>query len=1036
MINFPIHRRGPLISALVFIIVLVVSMLLIALWQFDIGSYKQQLADRLEQALNKPVKLGDAKLEFQGGIALVFSNLQIGGGDNFSLQIPQLSTVLKPLALLHGEIVIEQVLLDAPKLKISRPLTLADSTLNLDQLGLKTLQIRKGSLTIYPSEGQDKPLRVDNFNLIIHGLGKGLVSQLATTATLSQANRNVELNLFLELTRQYAGQPWRQGQLRGNIALNNFQHNLPINRVSAELPKQLNLRLGVRGVPAEKVLLEASIEGSSNGMPLFSLSSDWQSSPSDDNFRNLKIGLDGLPLTGQLRLNREGSEPQLTGRIELGRTQLKTLLARVKPLAKLSGYVETFGINFHGPLHGTMNNSFSPLLSAHLQLKDLFYPFGPAELTDTEMVIEMQNARLSLKEGQGNFAHTPFTFTATSGLLNHEIPEITFTLNSMADLNQLQTDFSTHFLRRQTLAGQAPIDLVVQGPLNHLQTNLIIDLSNTELALGKLLDKTAGSPLTLELNGLIEPGRLTINQAYLNTAQDSVQLTGGWTRENERWSGVLQLAPLQLETLQPFSPIFDSFKIKGEAQGQIRLKGTDDWGGQFSLSNGGAHLTTLLSDLNQVNGILQLNPQGFDLGKVQARLGQSAINVTGGLSNWKSPLLSLQVTGKELRAQDLIFTNQQMMLQDLEGQLLISAGGITFNQIRITVEHKTTARIEGVMRGYHTPQTYLEINSDKADILDIIRLFTGPQRVHLSSGTQHNPSLKIKANAVRGSLGSLTFENAEATITVRNNIFTIFPLDFNLGEGTAAGRVEIDKLRNKLLKISGHVQNCDADSVYEMLFEKKGIFRGTLSGDFYIEGEEIGDQFWKTSQGGGHLQIRDGVLREFRGFAQIFSLLNVSQLFTFSLPDMDKEGLPISLLESSARITDGIVHFDDFSILSPAINISAVGQIDSLHQTIDSTLGIKPLRTVDIILSRVPLFGWVLMGEEEALITALFTLKGPLNNPKVSAAPASSVAKTALGIIGRTLGLPFRMLQKTGEFLTTPPWPGEKPSSPTEQNKN
>ena len=177
-------------------------------------------------------------------------------------------------------------------------------------------------------------------------------------------------------------------------------------------------------------------------------------------------------------------------------------------------------------------------------------------------------------------------------------------------------------------------------------------------------------------------------------------------------------------------------------------------------------------------------------------------------------------------------------------------------------------------------------------------------------------------------------------------------------------------------------------------------------------------------------------MRGIKGFAQVFSLLNVSQLFTFSLPDMDKEGLPLSLLETSTRISEGIVHFDDFSIVSPAINISAVGQFNSLNQTIDSTLGIKPLRTVDIILSRVPLFGWVLTGDEEALVTALFTLTGPVGNPKVSAAPVSSVTNTALGIIGRTLGLPFRMLQKTGEFLTTPSRPGETPPPPVQETNN
>ncbi len=1036
MTKSSIHRRRPLLSVLTFIVALLTSLSLIALLQLDIGSYKQQLADQLEKVLDKPVRLGDVNLSFHNGIALDFRNLQIGGDNNFLLHVPQLSATLKLLALLRGEIVIEQVLLDAPSLKISLPLNLAESTINIDNLRLKTLQIRKGNLQISHAENQEKPVTINNFNMVIHGLGKGLVSQIATSATLFQTGQDAEFNLFIELTRQHLGQPWRQGKMLGEISLDNLRHDLPRNLLFSELPSQFNLNVGFQGTPADKVLIEAGVDDSKNGAPLFSLKSDWRSTLTVDSFQNLTLGWEGIPFTGQLQLNRKETDSKLTGQIKLGSTQIKDFLVKVKPLAKLSGKVDKIEISFDGPLHATVDNPLSPLQSASLKISNLSYPVGRTKLTDFGMLIELQSSRISLKNGQGTFAQTPFTFSGTSGLLNQTPPEIAFALNSTADLNKLQTEFSSPFLDRQTLNGNAPIDLIVQGPLNRLTTEFKIDLTNTELTLGKLLQKAQGVPSAIELNGQIEPDRLTINKALFNIAQASVGLTGSLARKNETWTGGLQLAPLSLETLQSVSPIFAFFKISGKTQGQLKRERSGEWEGQFSLKNGGAHLTQVLSDLNQVNGEIQLNKGGFDLGKIKARLGQSPINVTGGLRNWKSPLLSLQVTGNELRAQDLIFTNQQMMLQNLEGQLLISAGGITFDQIVVTVENRTTVKIAGMMRGYRAPYTYLEISSEKADILDVIQLFTGPQRIKQSNKRQHKARLEIKVSVKQGSLGNFLFENAKATIKDHNNVFTLFPLGFNLGKGTATGRVEIDKLRNNLLKISGQVVNCDADSVYQMLFEKRGIFRGTLSGDFYIEGEETGEQFWKTSQGGGHLQIKDGAMRGIKGFAQIFSLLNVSQLFAFRLPDMDKEGLPLSRLETSASIKDGILHFDDFSIVSPAINISAVGQLNSLDQTIDITLGIKPLRTVDIILSRVPLFGWILTGDEEALVTALFTLKGPVGNPKVSAAPVSSVTNTALGIIGRTLGLPFRMLQKTGEFLTTPPRVNEKSLFPKEATEN
>ncbi len=1022
------HRRSPLISMLIFAVCLAAGLLLIALLQLDIGAYKQQLAAHLERALNTSVRLGDAELSFHGGIALDIRNLQIGDNDNFSLHIPQLTAILQPLGLLRGEIIIEQILLDYPSLKFKLPIQLARSTLNLDRLGLKTLQIRKGSLTISYPKQESKPLRVENFNLVLHGLGKGLVSQLAATATLFQNNQNAELKAFLELTRQHSGQPWRQGNLRGDLALNNLQRNFLRHWGADKLPKQFNLVIGAEGIPAQNVQLTASINNSSSNKPVLSLASVWQSTETFDNFSNLKLGLIGVSLTGHLRLDRRNTESQLTGQIALGRTHLKTLLIGTDPLLEdLSGQLEKLEISIKGPLHATAENPLSPVQTVYLQVTDLSYPLGRTRLSDTSMILEMRNAQISLSEGRGRLARIPFRFSGTSSLLGNNLPEILFTLQSKIDPNQLQQELLLPALKNQKFSGEMPLSLHVKGPLNRLIAKLKLDLTATDLVVGKLLSKKADSPLVFSVTGQLEPNRLILDKANLNLGNRQLQIAGQLSRKDQGWEGALRLAPFSLESLQTISPVFEHFKIKGEVNGQMILGGVDNLTGQLELKGGGTHLTQLIGDLSHTEGIVRFDSEGLAFSNLRTLLGESPLKVRGNLSNWKKPQLRLHVTGKKVRAQDLIFNNRQMMLQDLDGRLLINADGIAFDPVHVTVEKKTTAIVTGQIHGYHNPRTTLEVSSEDADILDIIRLFSGPHKLSQAQSTHSKATLTLKARVKSGKLGSFYFENARGTINDHNNVFTLFPLNFDLGQGSAIGRVEFDRSRNNLLKISGHAKNCDADRVYEMLFEKSGIFRGTLSGDFYIEGEEIGEQFWKTSHGGGHLQIEKGAMRELKGFAQIFSLLNVSQLFKFRLPDMDKEGLPFSHLEASARMTEGVLSFDNFRITSPAINISAVGEIDTLQKTIDSTVGIKPLRTVDIILSRVPLFGWVLTGKEEALITALFTLKGPVENPKVAAAPASSVAKTALGIIGRALSLPFRLLRKTGELLTTPPRPGETP---------
>jgi hypothetical protein len=71
----------------------------------------------------------------------------------------------------------------------------------------------------------------------------------------------------------------------------------------------------------------------------------------------------------------------------------------------------------------------------------------------------------------------------------------------------------------------------------------------------------------------------------------------------------------------------------------------------------------------------------------------------------------------------------------------------------------------------------------------------------------------------------------------------------------------------------------------------------------------------------------------------------------------------------------------------------------------------KPLGTVDKVVTRLPIAGWILGGEEKALITAQFKVTGSGEKPKVEAIPITAISKGVLGIFQRTLGLPLRLIE-------------------------
>ena len=113
---------------------------------------------------------------------------------------------------------------------------------------------------------------------------------------------------------------------------------------------------------------------------------------------------------------------------------------------------------------------------------------------------------------------------------------------------------------------------------------------------------------------------------------------------------------------------------------------------------------------------------------------------------------------------------------------------------------------------------------------------------------------------------------------------------------------------------------------------------------------------------------------------------------------------------------------NDMHILSEAMNMSMTGTKNLINDTVDFDVGVMPLRTVDKVITNIPIAGWILAGEEKALISAQFKIKGPSADPDVSAVPISSVSDTVFGILKRTIGLPIKLI-KDFDNLTreTPP---------------
>ena len=114
---------------------------------------------------------------------------------------------------------------------------------------------------------------------------------------------------------------------------------------------------------------------------------------------------------------------------------------------------------------------------------------------------------------------------------------------------------------------------------------------------------------------------------------------------------------------------------------------------------------------------------------------------------------------------------------------------------------------------------------------------------------------------------------------------------------------------------------------------------------------------------------------------------------------------------------DGITSTQDLFIRGDALNISMVGKADMVREELDFIIGVQPLQTVDKIVNRIPVVGWLLTGRDKAFLTAYFEAKGKWSDPQVKAIPVKSMSKGVLNIFKRVFELPVRVFTDTGEVL-------------------
>jgi uncharacterized protein involved in outer membrane biogenesis len=463
-----------------------------------------------------------------------------------------------------------------------------------------------------------------------------------------------------------------------------------------------------------------------------------------------------------------------------------------------------------------------------------------------------------------------------------------------------------------------------------------------------------------------------------------------------------------------------------------------------SIKEGNLNLSTLGTiDLKYLHSLLQ-SPLVSDqmrsqMDEIQELTGGVDLRVKwfGKTAEWISVLREVEIRLKGISFHhrkipvpishiegSFLFSPEQVRFDGLKGKLGDSPFTVSGSLSRISTSHSPAQPPKtGAGRGSAGLDKLLsfQIFSSQLDLDPLFPKREGPTSTSFEKLRDwlSNWSFDGKVIVEQGKYLSLRYRDLKSEMKTVDGKLLIHPFQFKADGGDAWGEGWIQPTERGIrFEIKPRISNMEAKAFLRTLLQMGEEEKMIVSGRIHIDKVELrgeGEDFQKVKEslnGGVSLKIEEGVIERFNILAKIFSILNVSQLLMGRLPDLKTKGLPFHQIMANIHVKDGIASTDDFVVDSDAMKITLIGKVDLGKNQIDARIGIHPLVTLDTVLSKIPIAGYILTGKEKAFISYIYEVKGDLDDPKIEAIPIKSLGQGFWGIIRRLLETPLRPFQK------------------------
>lgn len=1056
--------------------VLLASAWLIISWKLSQpDSFREPLTRMVGKELNRPVHYdeGRGSLSLRKGLTFTFTGIAVKEKDGVSdfINIRSARLRLDILPLLKNEFSVRDVLLDRPVLGLKRDkageLNIADllaKSRKETSLKVRNIAVEKGSVTFEDqATGKDGiTTRLDELDCTADSPLWGNRFQYQISATVIEDRNKAALSLKGTFEPSPSDKPVWASTLNASIRLtgSDLQHYAPYLKNKASIEQLAGLldvdttfsgtlkNYSSKGSVTVKSVLLAYSNAFSNSLTPQTVRLDYALNRNTGSFSLdvARLAIDRFEAGGRLNIEDLDKEDFfLTATATTSAFSLKEMRPFIpwKIIPKtvgdfIAGHIRDGNFRL---MEGTLKGRKSQI--AHIDRPEnagvlslradvnggVFTAHQTApDFHDIRGALELQNRRFRLRGMKALFGQSPVALEGSISDFARPGPvEYTADMTVQPTREEVAWLLGKDRLRNLRFSGPSTLDLSGKGTASGFRVHARWDLTNASYALPDILEKPASRENNLTAEMILHQEALTFSSFRFELPQ--VKISGS---ADYRFSGEIPLSlhteskALNLRDAAALFPVLRKMNPSGTAaldvsgRGDLRHPASLQWTGNASLGGVSLTIPALARPITGLTGKANFRGSKMETGPLKARIGESDCEGTIKIDDFRKPAVMGQFRADRLRASDLGWTSPKgdATFSGVSAKAVWKSGDLLINRLSFGLG-KSFFNASGHVRDFAAPKITVALSSPFIHSDDIARLAS----LKISKKDGAAPSSVTVDATVRADAASLEgveFSALQAVLNYTPGKLNVQSLEAGVFDGRirAKGKAALRPDGRNRYDANLAVNGISLAKLQRVMDIGDGLITGSLSfsGDLTASGSQAADL---KKSAAGMLQIRaeKGVLKKFSVLSKIFSLLNVSQLVRLKLPDMAKDGMPYSAITANASIQNGVFYSKDFFLAGEAMEISAAGSVDVFRKELDCIAGIHPLQTLDLVASKMPVVGWLILDKNGNVLTIYVKINGTWKDPNVKPMPVRSIGKETLGVFRRLFQLPGKLITDTGEVI-------------------